>query len=430
MSAKKRSGFDIDINISEDDLDELFEPFDPLARAEELEYPEIEGSEEGEPFEPLDLEYLHSLAEKVMPGIIDHYYRARIIGADKIPDQGPLIVASNHSGNAFPHDAMVLDALLWRHGGMTKEAKFRSVFSPKLAATWWMRPYALDNWWRKGGGIDMKFDNYDLLLKNNHRVCYYPEGVPGIGKGFNRRYQLQHFYSSFVVLASRHNAPVYPVYTINAEWVNPTSITIKWLDSLFDKLLKIPFFPIPTIFFVLIFPFIFYLGFPCNMVFVVGDPLDIKKMLKEEGAEPGTKDREALQRVADRVRQHMQGKLNEAVEEHGQKPYKAKEWLKKMAELGPKGFLKFSPFGWPFAFVQHYRDMKRPPARNKFTAFLRDLDILAFYIPFGWFLIALFRNIRKPPYGYRGLSKKERREQEGSYLWLLKKRPLPDMEVD
>jgi len=424
----KDNNFEIDFDISHRDLEELFQPLDPIEQADAIKYPELENL--GKPFDPIDYDYLYSFCNTIFEPLIDHYYRAEIIGHDKIPAEGPLIVASNHSGNAFPHDAMVLDALLWRKDGMKKEAKFRSVFTPKLAATWWMRPFAIDNWWRRGGGVDMKFDNYDMLLKHNHRVVYYPEGVPGIGKGFTRRYQLQHFYSSFVVLAAMHDAPVCPVCTVNAEWVNPTSITFKWLDKLFDKLLGLPFFPVPTVFFTILFPFLFYLAFPCKMKFIVGEPINIRKKLEDLGADPDNATREQYQQVADNIRAEMQEDLNKAVDVYGDKPYDLTGWFYRMKKLGWKDALKFSPLGWPVTFVKHARNMERPPARNRMHAIFRDWDIIAFYLPFGWFLIALVRWLRRPPCGYRGLTKKERRKREGTYLWMLKKRPMPGMKTD
>jgi len=422
MTKKKKNPFDITLDLNEKDLEELFEPFDPLRKYERFNFPELEAIDE--PFDPLDFDYLFSFKDEIVVPILENYFRAELIGADKVPDKGPLIMASNHSGNAFPHDAIVLDGLLWREHGMDKKAKFRSVFSPSLTAVWWMRPYGLDDWWRHCGGVDMTFSNFDYLLRKNYKVIYYPEGIPGIGKGFTRRYQLQHFYSSFVVLASRYNVPIYPVFTVNAEWVNPVSITFKWLDRFSNRLLRIPFFPVPIVFLALLFPFMFYLAFPANMKFVIGNPIDVRGIMKEMGIDHQNPTKEQLQDTATRIHDIMQEGLNKAVEEYGQVPYDIKNWYRQMKSLGWKAF-KYLPTGWPYTFIRHYRNLNRKPARNRFIKWLRDADILSYYIPFGWFLLAFFRKVRKPPYGYRGLSKKERREREGRYLWLLDKRPLP-----
>jgi 1-acyl-sn-glycerol-3-phosphate acyltransferase len=419
----------IDVNLDPSDIEEIFEPFDPSRHEVSMpadRAPNLMG--EGEPFEPIDWEYLYSAAQEggFFHRIVEHYFRGELIGADKLPDEGPLIVAPNHSGNAFPHDAMVLDALLWRHNDFTKKGKFRSVYTPQLAATWWMRPFALDDWWRRGGGVDMTFANYDRLLDLGEKIIYYPEGVPGIGKGFTRRYQLQHFHSSFVVLGAKHGAPIHPVSVVNAEWVNPTSVTFKPIDALFKKLLGIPFLPLPIAVLAFVFPFIFYLAFPCQMTFVVQDAVDVRQMLREEGCDDVTNpSRDAVLRVAERIRQGAQDDLDAAVAKHGQSPYDWGGFVDAMKSIKGK-ILRTTPLGWPLSYLQHDRDMKRPPAKNKLHAWLRDLDVAAWYMPFGWFLIALLRKVRKPPYGYRGLTERERMEREGTYRWSLDERPLPD----
>lgn len=419
--------FRLDLTFGDDDLAPLFEPFDPVTQpVPEDGLPPLPPT--GEPFDPIDWDYLRRVRADFLDDIIDHYYRAEMHGADKIPATGPLIIAPNHSGTAFPHDGMIMDGLLWRHDGYRREAKFRSVFSPKLAAVWWMRPYGIDNWWRRGGGVDMTFKNYDALLARGDKVIYYPEGVPGIGKGFLKKYQLQHYYSSFVVLAARHGAPVYPVSIVNAEYVNPTGLTFAPLNKLFDKLLGIPFFPLPIMLLVLIFPFFFYFAFPCQMVFLIGDPLDIQKMLREEGcADPTQPTREAAQRVAERVRQIAQESLDAGVAQYGQKPYDWKGFWRSMKQVKGRRW-RTSAFGWPFVFSRNARDTERPPAKNRLHAWLRDLDLWAYYVPFGWLLLVFFRAFRKPPYGYRGLSAEERRRREGSYRWDLTTRPLPPKE--
>ncbi len=146
-----------------------------------------------------------------------------------------------------------------------------------------MRPFGLDNFWRRGGGVDMTFDNFERLLERGERVLYFPEGVPGIGKGFNRRYQLQRFKTSFVLLAARHRVPVYPVHIINAEWVHPFGYTFPPLDRLMQRVFHVPFLPLPIGILAIIFPWMWYLAFPCRMVFVIGEPIDVPGLLWLEG---------------------------------------------------------------------------------------------------------------------------------------------------
>ncbi|MFL5382686.1 MAG: 1-acyl-sn-glycerol-3-phosphate acyltransferase [Longimicrobiaceae bacterium] len=417
--------FRIDITLGAEDLEQLWERFD----SEQHEIPAVhevpELPPEPVPHDPIDWEFIESVYDGVFGEVVDHWFRAEVIGAEKIPPRGPLIIAPNHSGNAFPHDAMVLDGLLWRHSGKSKAAKCRSVYTPQLAAVWWMRLYGLDNFWRRGGGVDMTFGNYDRLLERGDKVIYYPEGVPGIGKGFLRRYQLQHFHSSFVALAAKHRAPVYPVSVVNAEWVNPTSVTFEWLNALFRKSVGLPFFPVPTVFVAALFPFVFYLAFPCRMVFVVGEPVDVRALLREEGeTDLEHPEREAVLRVAERVRRIAQERLDAAVAEHGTKPYDVRGLFRAMKKLKGRIWSR-TPLGWPWAYLRHDRDRRRPPARNALHAFLRDWDILFFYLPLGWLGIALARRLRKPPCGYRGLTRRERIEREGAFRWTLDTRPLP-----
>jgi len=424
MARKRPPPFQIDLRVDESDLDGLFSPFDPLNDA--VHEPDLPALPASPGFhDPIDWAYLKSMGPAYIEDIIDHYFRAEIYGADKVPLEGPLIVAPNHSGTAFPHDAMVMDYLLWRHQGFHRRAKFRSVFSPKLASVRWMRPFGLDNWWRRCGGIDMTFDNYDRLLARGEKVIYYPEGIPGIGKGLSKRYQLQHYYSSFIVLAARHDAPIYPVSVVNAEWVNPAGFTFKPIDRFFDRWLGIPFFPIPIMLLVLVFPFMFYLAFPCKMVFLIGDPIDVRRLLREVGClSPSAPQREEALKAAAHIRDLAQQQLDEGVLQYGDKPYALRSFYQSMKKLRGRIF-RISTLGWPFAYVQHDRDHQRAPARNRLHALLRDLDLLAFYLPFGWILLVLFRKLRKPPYGYRGLTSAERREREGVYRWSLATNPLP-----
>jgi len=379
-------------------------------------------------YDPLDPEYLEDVIERVFGPVSHHYFRPRILGRHRLPSGGPAILAANHSGNSFPYDGMVLDALLWKKESFRRGAKIRAVFEKELTTTWWMRPFGIDNFWRRGGGVDMTFDNFHRLLESGERVLYFPEGVPGIGKGFFRRYRLQRFSSSFVILAARHRAPVYPVHIINAEWTIPFCFTLPWLDRLAERFLRVPFIPLPAAPLGLLFPFLWYLALPVRMVFVIGEPIDVAALVAEAGEEDLERpNRETMRRVADQVKATMQEELDQNVQRYGNRPYGWRS-LRRHLTANWRALLSLLPTGWPIRFVRHDRNRRRPPARNRLHALVRDLDLVAFYLPFGWPILALCRRFRKPPYGYRGLSAKERREREGAFHWHLKERPLPPRE--
>ena len=375
-----------------------------------------------DPFDPV---FCRALEREVLGPISRRYFRARIIGAERLPKQGPIILAANHSGNAFPHDGIVLDAALWHRDGMRPALKFRTVYEPELTQVWWMRPFGIDDFWRRGGGVDMTFDNFERLIERRERILYFPEGVPGIGKGFNRRYQLQPFKTSFLLLSSRHRVPVYPIYVINAEWVHPFGYCFPPLDRLMQRVFHVPFLPLPIGLLACVFPWMWYLAFPCRMVFAVGKPIDVPGLLWLEGVTDSEHpDRGALRRTAERVRRLMQGELEGLVAEHGERPYHVRSlWRALRRDWGR--WRTLLPWGWPVAYLRLERDRHRPPARNRWHALLRDWDLIGFYLPFGWPLLSLFRALRRPPCGYRGLSRAEKRERQGNFLWRLSERPLP-----
>ena len=379
----------------------------------------------GLPWEPFQPAFAHDVCEHLLGPINDAWFRPKIFGLENLPAHGPLILAANHSGNAFPYDAIIFDAEFWRQSGYDPAAKLRAVYEKELSFVWWMRPFGLDDFWRRGGGVDMLFDNFDILLKRKDRVLYFPEGVPGIGKGFHRRYQLQRFSTSFVLLGARHQAPVYPLYMINAEWINPFGFPFPPLDALMQRVFTVPFLPLPIGILAVIFPWMWYLALPANLIFVVGAPIDMARLVREEECgDLNEPDREKLRSVAAKVRHHMQAELDELVQLHGRKPYRIGTlWEKLKASRGR--WWRVLPIGWPVAFVKHERDGRRAAPRSRLHGFLRDLDLIGYYLPFGWVLLTLCRRLRRPPYGYRGVPKEHAREMRGEFIWRLSERALP-----
>ncbi|MDI6402249.1 1-acyl-sn-glycerol-3-phosphate acyltransferase [Balneolaceae bacterium ANBcel3] len=373
--------------------------------------------------DPIDIDYLNSFYKEVSSPILESYFRAEVHGCDNIPKSGPVILASNHSGNAFPHDSFALDQLLWKHFDFSTKDKIRPLYSPKLAVTWWMRPFGLDNWWRLFGAIDQTYINFVRVLEKGGRVIYYPEGIPGIGKGFNRKYKLQPFQPSFIKLASRHNIPVVPVYGVNAEWINPANLTFKWLNNLSSRWLGIPFIPIPLILLAILFPFFFYFAFPCNMKFFIGKPVSIRELLTKKSTHttPDNPTKNEATEAAEVIRESMQKELDGLVKTHGNRPYNWKSLLSAFKIRTGKRLLT-TPFGWPVLYTRHYRDyFDKKDKRKKTSRLKRDWDLIGYYLPFGWIFLSLARAFRKPPYGNYGLDKHEQIKKEGSYVWSLAK---------
>ena len=368
--------------------------------------------------DPFDAEWSRSIVSLAIEPLLRLWFRAEIVGAEKIPARGPVILAANHSGNAFPYDGIALDALLWARDGMTHASKFRTVYEHELSLVWWMRPFGIDNFWRRGGGVDMTFDNFDALLRRGDRALYFPEGVPGIGKGFGRRYKLQAFHTSFLRLAAKHDVPILPVHIVNGEWIHPFGYTFGWLDWLMQRVFLVPFLPLPIGLLAIVFPWMWFLAFPAKLVFVVGEPVNARAVVR---------DAPTMRQAAELVRERMQCELNESVARFGGSRYDI-PGLWRAFRHATHGRWRAFPTGWPLSFIRHERDRARPPARNRLHALIRDLDLVAFYLPFGWPLLSLARMLRRPPYGHRGTTQAERSMKEGRFIWRLAERPLPPRE--
>ncbi len=361
---------------------------------------------------------LHIIDEYYDPGftkfishyLIDYfkhyYFRPRYIGFENFPKRNnperPLILASNHSGMAFPWDAIMLTEGINEMTSYNKDS-VRPLTSPMLSESRLMNPFLYENIWKIVGSVDASFLNFETMLHQNEKnLLIYPEGVPGIGKGFDKRYQLQRFSSSFITMSIKYKTDIIPIYSVNGEYINPLAYSWPWLNRLVNKI-GIPYIPIGLATpFLFLQPWFFYSAFPAKLTYVLGRRIKAYEMTDKDIDELSL---EELDVIRNRIREEMQAGLNEAVKEYGSSPYHWLEFIK----VTFKNITKFPfpyPFGWPFSFSEFKRHWKKyketRPFKMRFwqlfPILLRDPFLIFYFIPvIGWIPIFIkgVVNVRK-----------------------------------
>ncbi len=356
--------------------------------------------------EYFDLQYTKAVIRHVIRFLEKYYYRPQFIGFENMPSRNnpdvPLIFASNHSGMAFPWDGIILASGVYEMFDYGPDS-FRPLASAMLSESVLMNPYLHDNLWKIVGSVDASFLNFEtMMLQNDHNLLLYPEGVPGIAKGFNKRYQLQRFSSSFITMSIKYRTDIVPIATVNGEYINPYAYRCSWINKLVNKI-GVPFFPIALISLLLpLQPWIFYMGFPAKLTYVMGKVIKPYEMTDKPLEALSY---EELVEIKEKVKAEMQSQLSAAALEYGNKPFKLREFFS--INLKNLGKLPYSmPFGWPLLFAYFNIQWKKnkideKPLKLGFLSVLKILFLspkqLIFYLPIiGWIPIFIY-GIRKKP---------------------------------
>ncbi|RZK47634.1 MAG: hypothetical protein EOO59_17660, partial [Hymenobacter sp.] len=146
--------------------------------------------------------FVRAIDQEVLQLLDRVWFRSKLVGFEPFPQRNnparPLIFASNHSGMAFPWDAIVALAHLLRSLPGLRDMP-RPLTAPLLSKTALMNPYLVQHFWKKCGGVEATTLNFETMMyTQDFNLMVYPEGVPGIGKGFNRKYQLQRLATSML----------------------------------------------------------------------------------------------------------------------------------------------------------------------------------------------------------------------------------------
>jgi 1-acyl-sn-glycerol-3-phosphate acyltransferase len=193
--------------------------------------------------------------------VYDLWFRVESNGSEHVPKRGAAILAANHSGMLPIDAAMIMTDVLLRTTPPRVPRSVGDGFIPFLPL--------LGTVFSRVGMVSGSRGNFRHLLETDELVLVFPEGVPGIAKGFRRRYQLAEWRLGHVELAILHRAPVIPVAVIGAEesWIQLGKI--QRLHPFGAPFLPIPLTPLPL---------------PVRYHIAYGDPIHLHERFKPDDA--------------------------------------------------------------------------------------------------------------------------------------------------
>jgi len=187
-----------------------------------------------------------------------HWFRVETHDIDRVPT-GRVLLVANHAGQ-LPFDGLMLST------AMLLEAEPPRVVRP-MGEYWipelpWFGVFA-----QRGGVLVGTPENCVSMLESGECVMVFPEGVRGMNKTFDQRYQLQRFGTGFLRLALETDTPIVPVGIVGSEEQQPGLANVPAIG----RLLGMPAFPIT-----LGFPWLGPLGLlplPVKYHLLFGEPL-------------------------------------------------------------------------------------------------------------------------------------------------------------
>jgi 1-acyl-sn-glycerol-3-phosphate acyltransferase len=243
----------------------------------------------------LDPEFRHR-SEPVFRFLYENYWRVETRGVEHVPAAGPTILVGNHSGG-LPFDATMLAYALscLPTGPQRVSRPLYDNFVENL------RP--VRDVYRKLGGAPANYSVADELLSRGELVVIFPEGVRGVAKLYDDRYQLGAFSTSAARLSYRHRAAIVPFAIVGAEEIYP----MIGRSTTLGKAIGAPYVPI-TPFFPL-FGLAGAIPLPTKWAIVFGPRIHLYREQRFRGA--GCMDFEAM---TERLRRTVQIHLRNALD--------------------------------------------------------------------------------------------------------------------
>jgi len=340
------------------------------------------------------------LFNNLLSPIEKYWFRSQLINFNSYPQREnpeiPIIFITNHSGMAFPWDAITFSTKITQHFNL-HPAKLRALVSPYLTKNLFMSPFLVPGLWEKTGSLSATLLNFEtLMFAKKSDILIYPEGLEGISKGFNNRYKIQELKTSFLRMSIKYKADIIPIATVNAEFINPLAYRWKTLNKIVQKL-GLPFLPLAiTTFLAILQPWLFYIALPANLHFVKGEPIKPYNLINKPIEQISQHD---LKQLAQKIKLQMQNELDIAVAAYGKKPYNFKILFVTLIK-NIKQFFKYFPLFWCFNF--NYADKEYFKKKNNiylkisFLGYLKVIIsrpwIIALFLPLVGWLIIFYKN--------------------------------------
>src|SRR3954462_652813 len=150
--------------------------------------------------------------------LFKNYFRVQTHGIEQVP-AGKVMLIANHSGQ-LPLDALMIGMSMLLEAEPPRVAR---AMVEKWAPT---LPFVAPFFARIGQVVGTP-ENCRRLLAAGETIMVFPEGVRGLNKTWDKRYQLQDFGSGFMRIALETQTPIVPVGVIGAEEQAPAFFDFK-----------------------------------------------------------------------------------------------------------------------------------------------------------------------------------------------------------
>ena len=192
-----------------------------------------------------------------------HYFRVQTVGIENIPD-GRCLVIANHSGQ-LPYDSAMISTAIFLEREPPRLV--RAMVERFTVSTPFVSPFLA-----RCGQILGTPENCRRLLQAEDIIQIFPEGVAGLNKTWNKRYQLQRFGQGFMRLAMEQKTPIVPAVVIGAEEQAPSFANLKNVGKFFG----LPAFPLTVA------PFCGLLPLPARYRIYFGPPMYVRGDANDE----------------------------------------------------------------------------------------------------------------------------------------------------